>query len=288
MVVTSCIGSVNASPGLQNVELDQPSPSATQITHDCHLALKSLANQVPCSEHASENCVSIANDELNWFDVQLDSSALLLEDPMMDNDSGADPPSLLCNDFVRKLTPESPYPAEKPFNTMEQGVRASLWRPKQALELDCPYPDCNHEGNFRRQYELDRHIRVKHEAGEQLPCPFPGCLKGPNTPNFSRPDKLTAHVRITHRRQREQKLKCPADGCAEPAAVLHRLGMHIRKKHLKRSSDYHPGILTALANASSPSHCQCPLVELPTTIAFTIAAHPYHESLSGRVGCYVA
>lgn len=134
-------------------------------------------------------------------------------------------------------------------------VPAKRGRNKQ---LTCPHIGCTHEGTFPRQYELERHIRVKHGSKKPFLCPYPGCFKGQAPSRFARSDKLTAHIRTAHHRQDDLALRCPAEGCIELPMTPDLLSIHIQMKH--SGYRYYPVVPEAfrpLVNAASSSWRQC-------------------------------
>ena len=147
-------------------------------------------------------------------------------------------------------------------DTAEGTGSRSIVQFRKSLQRTCPYATCTYEGVFPRQYELDRHIRVKHDGKKPYSCPFPGCYRGITAPSYPRADKLTSHIRNVHGRHTEQLLKCGYHWCRSSTMTLDLLGVHIRRAHSdtrvfgKPPSD---GKARALLNAASPKYRQCPL-----------------------------
>lgn len=167
-------------------------------------------------------------------------------------------------------------PSERSEPPENASITAFQTRTKSAW--NCLYKECSHLGTFRRRYELNRHIRVRHEGGKSFSCPYRGCFKGRHAPSFARPDKLTAHIRAVHHRQAGQSLICPAENCVAPPLELDLLGMHIKKRHLGIA--YSLESLRALANAASPEYWHCPLwncgvaIRLPSVLTHLLGHSP--------------
>lgn len=144
------------------------------------------------------------------------------------------------------------------LNEVPPAVRTAI---SEHTELKCPHKDCSYTGTFLRQYELDRHVKVKHECDQHFTCPYPGCFKGNAAPKFARSDKLTSHIKNVHGGESQAKilLKCPVDGCVSPAMELILLGAHIQQARRSHHGHASRGDARAIANAASPAHRQCPI-----------------------------
>lgn len=127
---------------------------------------------------------------------------------------------------------------------------------RKDLALKCMHADCNHHGTFPRQYELDRHMRVKHDSFAKHACPIRGCFKGPAKSVFARSEKLTSHLRAVH--TQNVPASCPASGCFVNSLDLELLGVHVNQAHSDERSQ-NDQTLRAVANASSTKFCKCPL-----------------------------
>ena len=160
-------------------------------------------------------------------------------------------------------TTASSAPSPPADNTIEEVGSRSIVKPQKGRQLKCPHSNCTHEGTFPRGYELERHVRVKHENKRPYSCPFPGCYKGTTTPSYARSDKLTSHIRNAHGRHTEKLLHCCLESCTHSALTLDLLGVHIRRNHIKRNYSretvYEGEKARALLNAASPKYRQCPL-----------------------------
>jgi hypothetical protein len=84
--------------------------------------------------------------------------------------------------------------------------------PVDGKSLACDHAGCSYVGTFRRQWELQRHVAVKHTTEKPFWCPVIGCIKGREAPAFARPDKLTAHIRAVHCNKNAQAI-CPTSTC---------------------------------------------------------------------------
>jgi len=121
----------------------------------------------------------------------------------------------------------------------------------------CPYTCCNYQGTFRRRWELQRHIATKHAGDKKFPCPVVGCSTNGQTPTFARSDKLTSHIKATHRSVGVKAI-CPATTCSCMPLELDLLGVHIKLCHLQKEQEgVQKMICRALANAASIGYCQC-------------------------------
>jgi hypothetical protein len=96
--------------------------------------------------------------------------------------------------------------------------------------LTCNHAGCSYAGAFRRPWELQRHIAAKHMTEKPYWCPVVGCIKGRGAPAFSRPDKLTTHMRTVHRDKNAQAI-CPAATCPDTALELDVLRVHIKLQY---------------------------------------------------------
>lgn len=120
----------------------------------------------------------------------------------------------------------------------------------QGKNLTCDRPDCNK--TFARQWELKRHHESKHSAVKQYVCPVVGCnaLRGGGVPAFSRPDKLTSHIKSVHVGT-DATAACPAGTCADLPMDLDILGAHIQLYHPNRKQEGETGrLLCAVFNAT--------------------------------------
>ena len=125
--------------------------------------------------------------------------------------------------------------------------------------LKCGHADCNYKGTFPRQWELQRHVAAKHEKVKPFWCPVSGCVKGSRPPAFTRPDKLTAHIRAVHQGKGARAV-CPAATCGGTPLELDLLGVHVQLQHLTTRHDgVIGGMLRAVANAASTDWRPCPL-----------------------------
>jgi hypothetical protein len=104
-------------------------------------------------------------------------------------------------------------------------------RHKESQQLICGHRDCTHKGTFQRRWELKRHIKAKHTVGPgSFVCRAEGCFNKQMTWTFTRPDKLTAHIKAVHTRD-TLFTACPVNACAFGFCTLETLGVHIERTH---------------------------------------------------------
>lgn len=92
----------------------------------------------------------------------------------------------------------------------------------------CPYPNCARGEPFQRKTDLDRHIAAKHTKNKSYICPARGCFSKQNRTAFSRPDKLTAHMRTQH--HDHTIVDCPFQKCSQNTNLC-LLPLHCAKVH---------------------------------------------------------
>ena len=124
------------------------------------------------------------------------------------------------------------------------------------LSLKCEHPGCSYDGTFRRHYELERHIRVRHDNKAQFQCPVMGCFKGSRRTTFFRADKLTSHLRHIHGQE-------ILYNCVEPGCDLKNLEGDLMFVHLQGHLQSPPSQVgkqtRAVLNALSPAIRECPV-----------------------------
>ncbi|KAF7504704.1 hypothetical protein GJ744_001985 [Endocarpon pusillum] len=139
------------------------------------------------------------------------------------------------------------------------GVMAALPRaieePDEASEessLKCNFPGCRSKATFKRNYELQRHMK-KHTRKETFDCPAINC-KYRGTKAFYRADKLKAHVDLAH--DGETLFACPVAGCLSARTPLSGaiLALHIRN-HDNGSCAPYWVYLKALENCGERRTC---------------------------------
>lgn len=118
--------------------------------------------------------------------------------------------------------------------------------------MACGFPQCGYK--FSRPGDLDRHIRVRHSVGNIKPfvCDAYGCFKGEGACKFVRSDKLTSHIKATHKCD-TLFTQCPVEGCVFGPSTLDELGVHISRFHGKHEQG------CAVLNATSCKTSTCPL-----------------------------
>jgi hypothetical protein len=160
---------------------------------------------------------------------------------------------------------------------------------KKSQQLTCVFDGCTRRGTFSGSYELERHVKAKHQAGAgTFACCAEGCLnKQLHLPwTFARSDKLTAHIKATHTRD-TVFAACPVTRCAFGRCTLETLGVHIARVHEKRGRRYAKEVEEgrAFLNASSCKARKCPLwrcgkhVKAPELLGH-ITKHAKHDVLA--------
>lgn len=76
--------------------------------------------------------------------------------------------------------------------------------------IRCTFPNCSNKKDFRRRYELERHM-LTHDPLERLSCPVIGCNRHGQR-GFPREDKFKDHMRNAHRDE-DAMCVCPVPGC---------------------------------------------------------------------------
>ena len=126
---------------------------------------------------------------------------------------------------------------------------------KISLQLKCDFEGCTHRGTFSREWERQRHIRSKHpraDAGSFV-CRAEGCFDKQLPRAFTRPDKLTSHIKAVHTRD-TVFTSCPVDPCDFGRCTLETLGVHLARAH---GQFYQRG--SQVLNASTCKVRKCPL-----------------------------
>jgi hypothetical protein len=91
----------------------------------------------------------------------------------------------------------------------------------------CEYPDCTLKVNFKRRFDLNRHIRDKHTKIVVFDCLAVGCDRvGKKT--FRRKDKLSDHFWRVH--GDDSLLKCPVERC-DRILPFYSFALHLRRAH---------------------------------------------------------
>jgi hypothetical protein len=101
---------------------------------------------------------------------------------------------------------------------------------RRARVLRCSVPNCEHEGLFTRQYELDRHVLTKHNDYKPFHCGAINCFNRTLPWRFARADKLADHIRAKHHRE-VLFSDCPAESCDIGPRTLEALAIHICLAH---------------------------------------------------------
>ncbi|GME43721.1 membrane transporter [Neofusicoccum parvum] len=89
--------------------------------------------------------------------------------------------------------------------------------------LVCPVPGCEVKTDFKRNFELQRHMQ-KHQRDVAFNCPVIHCHRQ-GSHAFYREDKLKAHLRAAH--NDDDMAKCPCSHCPSPPILtLDLLAIH--------------------------------------------------------------
>jgi hypothetical protein len=125
---------------------------------------------------------------------------------------------------------------------------------KKSLQLKCDFEGCTHQGTFPRKWELARHIGTKHSVGSaSFVCRAEGCFDKQLPRTFTRPDKLTSHIKAVHTRD-TVFTSCPVDRCDFGRCTLETLGVHLARAH---NQFIHEG--SEVLNATTCKVRKCPL-----------------------------
>lgn len=116
---------------------------------------------------------------------------------------------------------------------------------KKTKVLKCSVPNCEHEGLFARQFELDRHISTKHSDHKPFHCGAINCFDKTLPWRFARSDKLANHIRAKHHRE-VLFADCPADLCDISPRTLEALAVHIQLAHPALSGEARAIVSVAL------------------------------------------
>jgi hypothetical protein len=140
--------------------------------------------------------------------------------------------------------------------TLAKGGPSSTLRArkhKKSRQLKCEFEGCTHKGTFQREWELTRHIETKHIVGTgSFVCRAEGCFNKQMPWTFTRPDKLTSHIKTVHNRD-TVFTACPISDCNFGQRTLETLGVHIQRAHKNRQEG------RAVLNASTCKVRKCPL-----------------------------
>lgn len=127
-------------------------------------------------------------------------------------------------------------------------------KPRKSRQIRCDVKGCTLEGTFSRQWELRRHIQTKHsgESAVSFVCRAEGCFNKQLPWAFTRPDKLTSHIKANHSRD-SVFTSCPVKGCYYEKNTLEILGVHLQRFH--EGCEEGRGVL----NAATYKMRKCPL-----------------------------
>jgi len=76
---------------------------------------------------------------------------------------------------------------KRPVTPLEDDADSSK-RVRKRGTFECSHLGCSHKGTFLREYELERHIKTKHEKDRPFQCPVTGCFKRTQRTAFARSD----------------------------------------------------------------------------------------------------
>lgn len=151
---------------------------------------------------------------------------------------------------VAVASSETCSPLAKSVTTPNTSIRQR----KKSQQLKCEFQDCTHEGTFPRKWELERHIKARHSVGSgSFVCRAEGCFDKQVPRAFTRPDKLTSHIKAVHTRD-TVFTACPVSRCDFGRCTLETLGVHLARAHDKH---HHKG--SEVLNASTCKVRKCPL-----------------------------
>jgi hypothetical protein len=156
---------------------------------------------------------------------------------------------------------------------------------RKSRQLKCQAHGCTHKGTFPRTWELQRHVQAKHHEGAgSFVCYAERCFKKQLRWTFTRSDKLTAHIKSTHARDKVFTA-CPVNACGFGESTLEELGVHLQRVHGDRGNykDYEEG--RGVFNASTCRVCKCPLWRCGKHVKARellshIASHDTHQILT--------
>ena len=187
---------------------------------------------------------------------------------------GSEQDSVVMSEFSGELMPDIrpdpsastrteslPTPVTRSSVTLSEAKTSAVGHPG-SRRLKCPRLDCNYEGIFHREYELQRHIQATHSGTKSFRCPFPGCYDRTEPTAFTRSDKLTSHIRSTHGRDSGKLLNCCVGLCNQVSLPIDLLGVHIIHRHGMLM--FEPPFIEddkarGLVHAASTAYRQCPL-----------------------------
>lgn len=118
----------------------------------------------------------------------------------------------------------------------------------------CMIDGCKHKGSFKSAHELARHVKSVHggDSAKVFVCGAHGCFNGCLPWSFARSDKLTSHIKATHRYDTIFN-QCPVAECSFGPCTLEVLGVHIKYAHRGLEEG------RAILNATPCKARRCPL-----------------------------
>ncbi|KAL1614162.1 hypothetical protein SLS56_012172, partial [Neofusicoccum ribis] len=90
--------------------------------------------------------------------------------------------------------------------------------------IRCTFPNCSNKKDFRRRYELERHM-LTHAPPRRFSCPVVGCDRHGQR-GFPREDKFKDHMRNAHWDE-DAMCVCPVPGCGIRELELDLLRAHL-------------------------------------------------------------
>jgi hypothetical protein len=128
-----------------------------------------------------------------------------------------------------------------------------------SLSLSCSEPKCSYYGSFKTTWELRRHRLNQHPSSQQtLQCCAIGCSISSQHAKFTRPDKLTSHIRALHRSR--SLFWCPHQDCGKKSLKGLEMFVHIQSHGSFCNPESGP-LLKAVANAVSPAFPRCEMCQ---------------------------
>jgi hypothetical protein len=146
-----------------------------------------------------------------------------------------------------------------------------------SLSLRCSEPKCSYSGSFKTSWELRRHTLNQHPSSRQtLQCCAIGCSIASQHAKFTRPDKLTSHIRALHRNR--SLFWCPHQDCGQRSLKGLDMFVHIQSHGSFCDPESGP-LLKAVANAVSPAFPPCEVCRRSVPLHKLIEhLHDDHES----------
>lgn len=163
-------------------------------------------------------------------------------------------------------------------NQMFPKVECATKEPEKA-GIKCKWPGCRSKATFKRNYELQRHMK-KHSREQTFDCPAVNC-RYRGAKGFYRADKLKDHVNAAH--DDETLFTCPVIGCLSALNSLPRglLSIHIRN-HINGACKPYWSYFAALELKSEIRACPVGKCQAKLEI-YKLGGHIHQHSEEDRV-----